>query len=101
MKSAGTDLHVQGLHYQASLFGPIILQGLNQALKATQIGRGIIVHLDDWLKARDYNQLEFFPHAFSVSFRAHNRNEIAKTRHKKRPARFFAYIPEDAALPRT
>lgn len=60
MKSAGTDLHIQGLHYQATLFGPVILQGLNQALKAAQIGRGVIVHLDDWLKAGDYNQLEFF-----------------------------------------
>jgi hypothetical protein len=39
MKSTGTDFHIQRLHNHAALFGPVILQALDQTLEATQIGR--------------------------------------------------------------
>ena len=55
VKGTGTNLHIQGLHDYAALLGPVILQGLDQALEATQIGRWQLAHLIHWSKVRDYN----------------------------------------------
>jgi len=38
VKRAGADLHVQRLHDHTTLFRPVILQGLDKPLEATQIG---------------------------------------------------------------
>jgi hypothetical protein len=37
MKGAGADLHVVGLQQDASLPSPVLLQRLNQALKARDV----------------------------------------------------------------
>ena len=55
MEGTGADLHIQGLQNHAALLGPVILQGLDQALEATQFGRWQLAHLIHWSKVRDYN----------------------------------------------
>ena len=39
MEGAGTDLHVQGLEDHAALFGPVLLQGEDQALEGCHVWR--------------------------------------------------------------
>jgi hypothetical protein len=38
MEGTGTDFHIQRLHNYAALFGPVILQALDQTLETVQIG---------------------------------------------------------------
>ncbi|GAB3341142.1 hypothetical protein GCM10027512_09390 [Chromohalobacter beijerinckii] len=39
MKGAGSDFHIQGLHDYAALFGPVLLQGKDQALEGFHVWR--------------------------------------------------------------
>jgi hypothetical protein len=55
VKGTGTDLHVERLHDDTALLGPIILQGLDQALEATQIGCWQLAHWDHGSKVHDYS----------------------------------------------
>ena len=55
MKSTGANFHIKRLQNHTALIGPVILQGLDQALEATQIGRWQLAHLIHWSKVRDYN----------------------------------------------
>ncbi len=45
VESARAHLHIQRLHDDAALLGPVILQGLDQALESSQIGRRGFAHM--------------------------------------------------------
>ena len=65
MEGTGADLHVQGLHDQAALRGPVTLQGLDQPLETVDVDGRRIAHLFSKSKAGDYNQLRFVTDTFS------------------------------------